>query len=239
MIWHFDSNYSEPRYWIEEKALRNEFLEKRRKRVGIVSVPTDIRNDYEVYRLAIRKIASNTNERTLVAAVIPPHGFAGNSLTVNFPFRNDPMRFNELGMSNSELLVLMGILNSFVSDYTLRSRMTTNLNLFYLYQLPIPHLNSESSLYSKILNRVARLSCTTPQFDDLASEVGLASHKQGATTPAERARLRAELDGLVSHLYGLTESEFAHVLTTFPLVPEPVKIAALDAYRDVERGLIK
>jgi len=28
-------------------------------------------------------------------------------------------------------------------------------------------------------------------------------------------------------------------LTTFPLVPEPVKIAALNAYRDVERGLIK
>lgn len=61
----------------------------------------------------------------------------------------------------------------------------------------------------------------------------------GITDPAERARLRAELDGLVAHLYGLTESEFAHVLTTFPLVPEPVKIAAQNAYRDVEKGLIK
>ncbi|MDP2783495.1 MAG: hypothetical protein Q8O38_02690 [Sulfurimicrobium sp.] len=30
-----------------------------------------------------------------------------------------------------------------------------------------------------------------------------------------------------------------HVPTTFPLAPEPVKIAALNAYRDVERGLIK
>jgi len=37
----------------------------------------------------------------------------------------------------------------------------------------------------------------------------------------------------------LTEVEFAHVLSTFPLVPEPVKIAALNAYRDVKRGLIK
>jgi hypothetical protein len=30
---------------------------------------------------------------------------------------------------------------------------------------------------------------------------------------------------------------FAHILGTFPLVAEPVKVAALNAYRDVERGL--
>jgi predicted HTH transcriptional regulator len=59
----------------------------------------------------------------------------------------------------------------------------------------------------------------------------LRSHKAGATDPAERARLRAELDGLIAHLYGLTEEEFAYILTTFPLVPQAVKDAALEAYR--------
>ena len=68
---------------------------------------------------------------------------------------------------------------------------------------------------------------------------GLKTHKDGATDPAERARLRAELDGLVAHLYGLTEAEFAHILGTFPLVAEPTKIAALNAWRDVERGLLQ
>ena len=47
------------------------------------------------------------------------------------------------------------------------------------------------------------------------------------------------MDGLIAHLYGLTEAEFAHILGAFPLVAEPVKIAALNAYRDVERGLVK
>ena len=51
--------------------------------------------------------------------------------------------------------------------------------------------------------------------------------------------MRAELDGLIAHLYSLTEAEFAHILDTFPLVAEPIKIAALNAYRDVERGLVK
>ena len=38
---------------------------------------------------------------------------------------------------------------------------------------------------------------------------------------------------------GLTEAEFAHVLSTFPLVPDPVKLAAQNAYRDAERGLLR
>lgn len=59
------------------------------------------------------------------------------------------------------------------------------------------------------------------------------------TDPTKRARLRAELDGLVAHLYGLSEAKFAHILGTFPLVAEPVKIAALNAWRDVQTGLIQ
>jgi len=45
------------------------------------------------------------------------------------------------------------------------------------------------------------------------------------TTPApfvwdeeRRARLRAELDGLYAHLYGLTRDELAYILDTFPIV---------------------
>lgn len=72
---------------------------------------------------------------------------------------------------------------------------------------------------------------------DLAKAAGLKRHQP--LEPVERAHLRAEPDGLIAHLYGLTEAEFAHILTTFPLVAEPVKVAALNAYRDVERGLVK
>ena len=89
------------------------------------------------------------------------------------------------------------------------------------------------------MERAAQLICTTPEFDDLANEVGLRSYREGVTDATGRAELRAELDGLIAHLYGLTEEEFAHILSTFPLVPDPVKVAAQNAYRDVERGLIK
>lgn len=35
---------------------------------------------------------------------------------------------------------------------------------------------------------------------------------------------------MVAHLYGLSEAEFAYILTTFPLVPESTKTAALAAF---------
>lgn len=37
---------------------------------------------------------------------------------------------------------------------------------------------------------------------------------------------------MVAHLYGLTEAEFAHILSTFPIVPHEVKQAALQEYRN-------
>ncbi len=136
-------------------------------------------------------------------------------------------------------LYLVSIWNSFVLDYAIRFRVGANVNFFYVYQLPVPRLKSGDAVFGAIVERAARLTCTTPEFDELAKEVGLKSYKSGVVDPIQRAELRAELDGIVAHLYGLTEAEFAHVLTTFPLVPDPVKIAAQNALRDVERGLIR
>jgi len=84
--------------------------------------------------------------------------------------------------------------------------------------------------------RAAQIICTSKQFDTLAKQVGLRDHRDGVTNLEQRAQLRAELDGLIAHLYGLSESEFAHILTTFPIVEDSVKTAALQAYRDVAAG---
>lgn len=112
----------------------------------------------------------------------------------------------------------------------IRQMVSANINMFYIYQLPIPRLTQKDSSFTAIVERAAKLICTASEFDDLAREVGLRGHVDGVTDPTERARLRAELDGMVAHLYGLTETEFRHVLSTFPLVEQSVKDAALDAY---------
>jgi hypothetical protein len=183
---------------------------------------------YQRYRFAHRSIARSTDERTLIASILPPGVFSGHSLNVAF----EPE-------TADEQLFLLAVMNSFLLDYYLRLQVSANLTMFFIYQCPVPRLVKSDARFTSLVQRAARLTCTSPEFDDLAKAVGVKSPQDGATDPAERARLRAELDGLVAHLYGLSEAEFAHILSTFPLVPEPVKVAAQNAYRDVERGLIQ
>ena len=223
MIWQFDAKYAEPKYWVDE-------IEARR---AVLGRKTDIeqRLHYQDYRLGFRDVASNTNERTLVSTLIPPT-FHGNKI----PTVQPTDEHGDTLITTTEQIFVCAIWNSFVLDWVIRQKVTTTLNFFYIYQLPVPRLTTSDPRFAPIVTRAAKLVCTSPEFDDLAKAVGLKSHANGVTDPAERAKLRAELDGLVAHLYGLTENEFAHILATFPLVPQDVRDAALVAYRDIVRG---
>ena len=58
--------------------------------------------------------------------------------------------------------------------------------------------------------------------------------------PAERQKVRDEIDALVAHLYGLSRDEYDHILGTFPLVfPDDAagqarRAAALAAYDNTQ-----
>ncbi len=183
----------------------------------------------------------------------------------------------DLITSYAEIIVLCSIWNSFVYDFLLRMKVTANINFFFVYSTQVPRLQKGDKWFDAIVTRAAKLICTTPEFDELAKEVGLGQkdphplapspkagevgqdsfsssltplyplgrgaggegNTYGVTDEIERGKLRAELDGIIAHIYGLSEEEFQYILTTFPIVPDPVKLNALNAYRDVERGLIK
>jgi hypothetical protein len=212
MIWHFDHRFAEPKWWIPERDGRNALLGRKIEKGQSLT--------YEFNRLAFRDITSSTNERSLIATVIPAKCFAGNTLVLSStPIKGDLLCF------------IVALFDSFVIDWMIRRKITSHCNMFYMYQLPVPRLIEKDAAFGPIAKRAARLICTMPEFDDLAKEVGLKSHKDGTTDPGERGKLRAELDGLIAHLYGLTEDEFAHILSTFPIVPEATKKAAMEAFK--------
>ena len=218
MIHQFTYTLAKPRFWIVEKKGRRALLGNK----------PDMGQElgYQKYRCAYRAVARSNDERSMIATTIPPC-FTGNSVNVSE------------NLDCGTQLFCVSILNSFVVDWFLRQKVSANINMFYVYQLPVPRLTEKDTAFGPIVERAARLTCTTAEFDDLAKEFGLKSHRDGATEPTERAKLRAELDGLIAHLYGLTEEEFAYILTTFPLVPDPVKTAAHNAYRNAAKGLIR
>lgn len=238
MIWHFTSQYSPARYWVDEKVGRKAILGR--------TADTGQVMDYQKYRFAHRSITGNTNERTMVCSILPKNVFYGHSLNAS--------RRAGLTITDSELVFVNALLSSFILDYALRQRVATQLTMFFIYQLPVPRLSSSDVGFAPIVRRAARLLCTTADFGDLwnqiDAEIGLHpasavkgrcrwTPSSGATQSHERSLLRSELDALVAHLYGLTEEEFRHVLSTFPLVDPAVRDAALAGYRSVSAGRIQ
>ena len=219
-------------------------LARQFKALGIEGEPNADRValNHTSYRLAFRDVARNTDERTMIATLLPPNRYCPHTVSLEQVYVdevNDGKNVSTHSLNAAQRLYLTAGFNSFVFDWFIRQSVTAHVSFFFVYNTPLPRPTDSAPSFKLIVARAARLICTTTEFDALALEVGLRDHRDGATDPAERARLRAELDGLVAHLYGLTEDEFVHILATFPLVPEPVKQAARNAYRDVERGLIQ
>jgi hypothetical protein len=222
MIQQFIPQIAQPRYWIKETDGRAAILGH--------ELDKGHRLGYQGYRLGYRTITGSNNERTLVATALPPNVFAGNTLNVTGK-----------NLAAQDMLFLLALLNSFVVDFMIRLRVSMHITMHDVYQLPIPRLTKDDSACFPIVERAARLMCVTSEFKDLWNAVMDVpwSLTLAATTFADRARTRAELDGLIAHLYALSEAQFTSLLATFPMVPEPIKVTTHNAYRDVERGLIQ
>ncbi|MDB9394037.1 Eco57I restriction-modification methylase domain-containing protein [Microcystis aeruginosa] len=219
MIHQFTHQYALPKYWLDEKEARQALLKRGEVDKGQIL-------DYQTYRLGFRDIAANTNERTMIATILPPNSFCGNTISLE---KNE----KQVAISLKEKCYLLSIFNSFVFDRSIRDKVTSHLSFFYVYQNPIPRLKEGDRYFEEIVEKAAKLICVSEEFDELAKEVGIDSHKNGVTEETERAKIRAKLDAIVGHLYELNEIEFQHILSTFPLASESVKIATLKAYQNL------
>ncbi len=170
--------------------------------------------DYEEYRLAYRAIASSTNERTLISTVLPKKVFTGNSLNYFKPFRyviKDGKIVQER-IPYEEVLYLIALLNSFVLDYYIRQRVSANLNMFYIYELPVPEVEPELKL--RVIELAFRLLYRKGHYDEMAKELGLRAEE--TTDEDERREIRAELEAVIARdVFGLTRREMEYLLSTF------------------------
>lgn len=196
MIHQFDAFFAEPQYWISSE--------------NIQTLSPDKQKQLATFRVVHRRIARGTDERTLIAAIVPPESACENNATTLVIENDEDEKIKFFACS---------VLNSYVLDYIIRYKVSTTLNMFYLYQLPIPRLSAGNRFFDAIVPRAARLVCTRDVFAPLwESVMGEAwSAGNAATDPAQRQRLRDEIDALVAQLYGLSRSDLAHILDTFPL----------------------
>lgn len=215
MIHQFNHQFADGKYWIDEKEGRKAILGRQEDLNQHI--------DYQFYRLAHRAIARSTDSRTMIATIIPKNVYCGHSLNVSS--KND----------SKILLYHTAFLNSFCFDYQLRSIVSANLTMFFIYQVTVPRIKATDPNFNSICDIVARLVCTSNDYAELWKEIFNTKWSKDIVgiNDEDRAKLRADLDGYVAHIYGLSEDEFQYILSTFPIVNEKVKRDALQAYKDL------
>ena len=109
--------------------------------------------------------------------------------------------------------VLCALLNSFVANYLVRFRVNTHVTVSLVSRLPVPPLDPHGRDFSRLAT-LARTLMHSP-------------------TVAEQQPEYAELQGIVARRYGLSEEDFAHILSTFPLMPSEVKAQCLARFNDI------
>mgnify|MGYP001141713097 CR=1 FL=1 len=108
------------------------------------------------YRVAWRRMAANTGERTLIPAIIPPGAAHVNAV-------------NSGGGGGARTLVATGgVLNSLVADFAVRSAPSGYISGTAIARLPV--LPDYHPLVDEVVIRVLRLNCLTSAYADLWRE---------------------------------------------------------------------
>jgi hypothetical protein len=230
MIHMFTDSFSSPKYWIDEAEGVKELKRKELYRIKRASKQKDLKTlpriHSDEYRLVWRVQTNATNVRTLISTILPPNVFLGNSLNYLDPLNFDGEKYYK-PTSSEELIFLCGIFNSFTSDFIIRHKVSSNLNMFYLMELPIPRFDNSNPLHNKIFINSSKLICTTDEFTKLREEVGITEF---TTEPDKRLALEAQINACAAKIYDLTRDELEYVLELFPSVDGKLKDLTLDEF---------
>lgn len=170
----------------------------------------DVRQSGRGWELGFKEITAPTNERTMIAALMPAVAFGNKT---------------PLLQGNGDHWRLAADLNSFAHDYVVRQKVHgQTLNWFLVEQLPVvppaAYLQPIGGVVPDTIVKDHILRLTYTSFDMKPFAEALDFHGEPITwDEEERRHLRARLDALYFHLYGITdEADIRYVLSTFPIV---------------------
>jgi hypothetical protein len=195
-----------PRYWVAERDIPTGAADKNGAQIRVDGVSQRLANRgwTRDWLISWRDICRATDERTMINAVIP-RAAAPNATLLMFP-------------SQEPITGLVANLSSFALDFAARQKVGgTHLSFFTAQQLPILTPQQIAPHADAITPRILELTYTAHDMAPFARDLG------DAGTPFRwdedrRAVIRAELDALFFHLYGLDRDDTAYVLDTFPIV---------------------
>ena len=191
--------YPKPEYWVTTDFVKGDF------------------SDHVAYAIGFRDITSATNERTMLATIVPWAGY-GHTLPI--------FVCNEEGSTEAcARMVPLWTANfcSFAFDFVARRKVQTNhMSLYILEQLPVitraayGRQIGDTTAADLVRDHVLRLCYTAWDLEPFARAQGYEGEPFGWDVE-ERRHLRARLDALYFLLYGLDRDDAAYVMDSFPI----------------------
>lgn len=208
-----------PQYWVPERK---------------VKIFSDIK-----WTIAFRDIARATDARTMIAAAIPKAG-VGNTAPL--------ILWDDESRQGDNKALLLGNLGSIALDYVTRQKaQSTHLNWYIVEQLPVvPKDRFESVRFGSksaaevVKEAVLELTYTAYDMEPFARDMKYLD-EYGAVKPPftwdeeRRLVLRAKLDAVFFHLYGITDrNDIRYIYSTFSIVERQEKAAYGGKHRSCE-----
>ena len=213
-------------YWVDESEAERRLPEGLREGGGLD------------WFLGFRSITNATNERCVIAALIP-RAACGNNLPLLIPDAPPrPKKADDKRAAakwrkqcaaaaakyRAEAPFYAANLSSLALDYICRQKLQlTNLNFYMMEQLPVLPISAysrefgESTAAEIVRDHVLRLTYAAEDMRPFARDMGF-DGDPFTWDEEDRAHLRARLDALHFILYGINFEEMGHILSTFPIV---------------------
>ena len=233
MIHQFDHRAASVK--VNEKNLHNSAISdditiEQKAEPGFLSIPQYWVPSKEItfpdgvnWTIAYRDIARVTDARTFIGTVVSKVGL-GNTAPAIFLEGED--------INQANLILLSANFSAIALDYVVRQKVqSTHLNWYIVEQLPIIPLENYKmirfgikSAEEVITEAVLELTYTAHDMAPFAHDMGYVDDKGKILPPFKwdeerRVYLRAKLDAVYFHLYGVTDrDDIRYIYSTFPII---------------------
>lgn len=214
MFWHYNHRYGDYNDHpegakttslpdiLDERLMNSEYAVTSRYYVEKLEVEERLGDWKRKWLLGFRGITNSTNERCMVATLLPIAGLGNSAPAILFE-KNDA----------HYAACLQANWSSLIFDFLSKQKLGgSNLNFFIVKQLPVipPDYYSRADL-DFILCRVLELTYTAWDMRPFALDLDYDS-EPFIWNAKRRAVLRADLDAYYAYLYGLTRDELRYIL---------------------------
>ena len=183
-------------------------------RVSNASLDKETLRRISTYRVGFCNVSSPTNQRSLIATIIPPKSVCGHAVPTIHISR----------WCLEDMLLFVAIADTVAMDFLVRKKVGLNMTFSIMDTLPLPSNLSPTDAEIEIVRRAGSLCLVGPEMESAAQELASTDpgwSQQLIVDPEIRHHTKAEIDAIYAYkVLGLSRAEIQFILDPASLSSE-------------------